>query len=246
MSDLTVPEMVEFRDFVDTKVPKPRDRALIKLLYLTAARICELTTKTTAYDIDHNLSKPYGQYLKVKFDQDFRLDGNYLSQPNPIVIIKIPVAKRKPKQKPLVKSIALPLEEKYEPWILDILRWALTYNNKKLCFNLSRWSVWNIVRKNLKPRLKTVQENMKDLCGEETRLLNPWRHWRITHLVENYGFNGYDLAIYTGWTYRTAIGVAAGQQDTYLHLNWRNYIKKLFVPYSHFDPKFKAKEEVAA
>lgn len=227
-----VPTITEFREYVDTKVPKLRDQILIKMLYLMAARICEVITKASAYDLAHNLSKPYGRQVAVKTIPNFKTkDWNT----EPIAVFKIPVAKRK--KNPIVKSIALPCDPKYEPWTIDLLRWALKHHTRNLAFPLSRWTVWNIVNKNLKPLLKP----MKEAHGK--KILNPWRHLRLTHLVDEYGFDSYDLVIYSGWTYRHAFQTA-GQLDSYIHLDWRRYIEKLLVPCKYQKPD--AKEVVVA
>lgn len=61
--------------------------------------------------------------------------------------------------------------------------------------------------------------------------LHALRHLRATELVEKYGFDGFNLAAYGGWTIRTASSFF-GQSipsviSRYLYLNWQGYIGKL-------------------
>lgn len=73
-------------------------------------------------------------------------------------------------------------------------------------------------------------ENGVFLANSSRKILNPLRHYRLTHLVEEYGFDAYDLTVYAGWTFKTIFKGSAGQLDTYLHLDWRKYYEKLLKP----------------
>jgi hypothetical protein len=56
--------------------------------------------------------------------------------------------------------------------------------------------------------------------------LHALRHLRATELVEYYGFDGFNLSIYGGWTLKSAIGVSASM-ERYLSLSWQSYFPKL-------------------
>jgi len=226
MSVETVPDFVEFRSFVDTKVPKLRDQILIKTLYLCAARVSEVITRVTEGELQKNLTKPYGRGMTVEVVKDYRRNPAVLSEkPQIIAVIKTPVAKRR--KNPVKKSIALPCNPQYEPWTIDILRWALDHQ-KQLSFPLNRFSVWRIVSKNLKPILDPMRKALREIPNKE-KYLNPWRHWRLTHLADIYGFDSYDLTLVSGWTFKTSLMTGA-PIDSYLHLDWRRYLPKLLVP----------------
>ena len=121
-----------------------------------------------------------------------------------ILVVKIKVSKRSRHY----KLIALPLNE-YEPWTIN-LKYVLTHRDM---LSLTRQRIWQILKRSL---------GMYDPDIHPHSL----RHYRLTHLVENYGFDAYDLTVYAGWTFKTGIG-QTGQLDTYLHLDWRRYFPKL-------------------
>ena len=57
--------MMMFRDFVDNRVHRKRDEILIKMAYLTAARVSEITTRVTPWQEQHNRTQPYGLWMKT-------------------------------------------------------------------------------------------------------------------------------------------------------------------------------------
>jgi hypothetical protein len=67
---------------------------------------------------------------------------------------------------------------------------------------------------------KEVEEHIRPFA------LHALRHLRATELVEFYGFNGYNLSTYGGWTLKTVVGVSASI-ERYLSLSWHNYFEKM-------------------
>lgn len=212
-TDSDVPDMLEFRKKVD-RISDRRDRTLIQTLYLGAFRVSEVVTKATPYDLLHNESKGYGVHLSWKLD---------LFQEQKALLIKSAVAKRSAKEL-TYKIIALPTNPDFEPWTLDLLRLIKDRrgSNEALQFPLGRHRVRQILQERLGEHIFKKRSSGK-------RLLNPLRHYRITHLAEHYGFDGYDLCVYAGWSFKTGVS-AVGQLDAYLHLGWRKYIRKLLKP----------------
>lgn len=225
---IEVPQLTTFREVVD-KIPSRRDENLIKALYLCAARASELLGKVTPYDLKHNKSQAYGKYLTWKLQ-------NYIPENVAVrekmkegfakaLILKMPIAKRKKKSRKkepspedllVFKTIALPCNPKFEPWTIDLLKWISKH--KQLTFPITRQWAWQIVKDNLHqldPKIHT----------------HSLRHYRITHLIEYYGFDPYEVTIYAGWTIKTtagAMGISAGSPiDIYTHLTWRRYFPKL-------------------
>ena len=49
---------------------------------------------------------------------------------------------------------------------------------------------------------------------------------RATELVEFYGFDGFNLSIYGGWTLKSMVGVS-GAVECYLSLSWQSSFPKL-------------------
>jgi integrase len=128
-------------------------------------------------------------------------------------------AKTPKPQAQVYKMIALPAREKYEPWTVNLMEWFLD-NNKKMGFDLTRQSMYHIV-KNVLRRF--------DFPSYPHAL----RHFRCTHLVTEYGYNAADVAAITGWKMQTGfnlLSMASPMMDTYLHLTWREYFPKLVKP----------------
>jgi len=230
-----VPEMPVFRAYVE-KIPKKRDRLIIQTLYLTACRISELTTHVSPSEFRHDGSKPYGIFHNWKI-------GEYMGEK--VLLLRFAVAKRvkREKREALLKFlgefqagmlnvklanelknaiawkyIALPCNPIYEPWTLDLLRYIKEYGS--LTFNVTRQTVWRIIRRSLKELDAKVHPHSL-------------RHYRINHLIEFYGFDAWDLSAYAGWSLKTTLGklgMPTGQLDIYSHLSWRRYFPKLLKP----------------
>lgn len=86
--------MKRFREAVETIEPLST-RVKIEVGYLMAARASEILNKTTPWDFLHNLSKPYGNFMKVSF-QDFEMTPD-----------ENPALKEKLHQKALVITLAV-------------------------------------------------------------------------------------------------------------------------------------------
>lgn len=126
-----------------------------------------------------------------------------------------------------LKVVALPTSREIEPWTYDLLQWISKHGN--INFGLTRQWFWNILRENLSEILpKKSKRNIR----------NPLRHYRISHLIEYYGFDPYDLTSYVGWTIRSTfgqLGISASPNiDAYAHLRWRMYFPKLLKSIDKF------------
>lgn len=223
--DENVPEFKEFRRRVDRiSAENQRDGTLIKTLYLLAARNSEVLTKCTPYDLNSGQTKPYGIYLEWKLTDYEPLlakaeTERFLSK---VLLLKVAIAKRSSKSL-THKFIALPVHPSFEPWTLDLLKHIKKHG--ALNFPLTRHGVLYI----LKERLGKIFKRKTS----QKRLLNPLRHYRITHLRAIYAFDPYELITYAGWTFSAGygkMGMSSGQLDTYLHPSWREYFPKLLRP----------------
>lgn len=248
-------EMEKFRAVVDA-IPKFKDRVLIQSIYLLAARASEVVCKTSPKDLRLGKSKPYGLFNKFGF-ADYQVSPTEVEK---ALIITSAVAKRGKRKKdsqeqtdpakiaellppslkekylkdpnsvdPLLvkafshrmvyKAIALPVNPKYEPWTRDLLKWI--QKRGAMNFPMTRETVRCIVQRHLKPLDPKVHAHSL-------------RHWRLTHLAEYYGFDGYELSLVAGWSFTTGfrmMGMAASPNlDTYLHLTWRKSFHKLLKP----------------
>lgn len=211
-----VPNMHAFRYTVE-QIRHRRDRVLIQLLYLTAARVSEVITKVDCYDKLHNKSKAYGQHLSMKvYDFTHKLTR----EKHKALVIQLATAKRKATRGSFVpKLVVLPCALKYEPWTVELLKWHR--DTGALNFSVSRRWVHKIVKK----RLAALDPNV------HPRNL---RHWRLTHLVTEYEFDGHEVTAVAGWTQQTGFNRAgirlSPQLEVYLQVQWRNYFPKLLKP----------------
>ena len=219
-----IPEFTKFRFYVD-HIPNRRNRVLIKTLYLTASRTSELCNKIPPSELAKKKTKPYGRFLTWKL-QDYKLPNS--EETEKALLLTIAVAKRKMKRKrgdkTVKKIIALPTSPKYEPWTLELLKYLK--EKQTLSFNLTPRSIRAIVKKELEHLDPEIHPHSL-------------RHYRITHLVEVYDFDPYDITAYAGWTFRTGfgqLGFTTGKLDTYLHLAWKRYFPKLLKPIFQKEP----------
>jgi len=253
-----------FRNAVE-HILDPETQALAKTLYLLAARVSEILTKSTRTEILKNQSKPLGSFLNYEF-QDFRQDkiqekvllvtagvakrtkvsgkarkqAKKMDEPNPEEVEKAfskygltrlleDYKKGEIKANPLVvahllgqihfKQIALPCDPKYEPWTLDLVK-RITWKGT-LSFNFVRQTAYLRIRDEFRRQGYDVHPHTL-------------RHWRLSHLMQNYGFEPYDISIYSGWSIRSTfnqMGMQASSNiDIYAHLTWNKYFPKLLIP----------------
>jgi len=118
------------------------------------------------------------------------------------------------------KTVAVPLNPRFEPWSLEILKYIK--RNGVLRFDISDRQVRKIGAKYL-----------KKMFGEKFRI-HDLRHKRVTDLISLYHFDPYEVATFTGWSMRTAfVGIGMNispMLDVYSHLAWHKYFPKLLIP----------------
>jgi hypothetical protein len=144
------------------------------------------------------------------------------------------------KREGLIRKIAVPLKLQSEA--KDLLNHFQKYSSDELVFPFTRAKPLDYVSRvqpvfkgltypietyvvGPKGDLKKVPSHKRDFK------LHALRHLRASELVEKYGFDGFNLAAYGGWTIRTASSFF-GQSipsviSRYLYLNWQGYIQKL-------------------
>lgn len=199
---------------------KPEIRNALTYIYLGCGRAKEAVSYTTPGD-KSGKNTPSGPTGK-----DARLDkfGDF-----DIALFNVYTQKRDG----LKRIIALPLD--YEPLAEQLYDYFQQFNANEPVFNFSRQKLWAQAKplfhgltypiekytiwKNGELH-KVVDRHIKDFT------VHALRHVRASELVEYYGFNGFDLSIYGGWTMRTMVGIS-GQMDRYVSLSWQSYIGKL-------------------
>ena len=231
-----VPTLREFRAAVD-RLTNRKEAAIIKMIYLTASRCSEVCTKVTPWEKSHETTREYGKGLNCSIENYDLGEG----KKEKLLLVNILVAKRlkKPKNehdKPQLvsRTVALPISPVFEPWTSELL-WFMKQqheDHKKdpkwkysqgLQLNMTRMTIQNIVKRNLKIFFPTVHPHSL-------------RHCRVNHLITAYGFDPYQVCAYTGWSMRNTyagMGIQVSSNlDVYGHLSWRNYVHKLTVPLS--------------
>lgn len=191
--------------------------------YLFAGRISEVVGRKSASD-ESVAGGPKGSDARI---DTFRV----LDREVEAVVFKVKTSKRQGRE----RAIGLPLEETYEPWS----KWLYGYFQKtgdKLVFPFTRKYVWKYITdmkifSGLKYPIEKYKVNKKgeiELVPAHERefKLHALRHLRASELVSWYGFDGFNLATYGGWTYYHTAGTSS-VMDRYLSLSWQSYFPKL-------------------
>jgi len=214
-----IPSIPELRERIEN-VSRTRVRIPLMFQFLTGARVSEVCGK---YAINTN---------------DFQ-QSEYSG--NPIVIFKINTAKRMGRE----RHIALPLNEEYESWTKDLLKYFLNrfevikrrgvFSNNKKVFSFHPRTLQRHGRKVFEGFVYPIESystfsDKKNVVSRHTRQLTTHglRHMRATDLMMNYGFDVIDLTIFMGWTFKTSLGFSPSSMDRYVMTQWSRFITKLF------------------
>ncbi|MFZ7138317.1 MAG: hypothetical protein ACOWW1_07860 [archaeon] len=226
MEDLTLPEVEVVRQRIETAKTKEAKFCLMAA-YLFCARASEIVGTTNSYDLNHNQTLargPTGNDVKL---ETFEL-GAIKTQ---VAVFTVRTAKRDGK----IRKIALPLEKEYEPWTEPLYNYYKEHNKDKV-FPFTRQKAWTYAQETFSGLRYPIEKyNTYDM--EETKPvpvkahMKPFRthalrHLRATELIETFGFTGFDLSVYGGWTLRSMVGVGSAM-SRYAHLDWRRYFPKL-------------------
>ena len=151
----------------------------------------------------------------------------------PAVVFTVRTAKRKG----MVRSVAIPVQ--YDPWA-ELLYKYFREAGDSLVFPFTRQFLYDKAKREFKGWEYPIDpykiwEN-GDVIRNVAAHTKPFgvhalRHVRATELVEYYGFDGFNLAAYGGWTISTTqaqFGVNFPRViSRYLYLNWQGYFSKL-------------------
>lgn len=213
---LGVPEFRKFRKAVDN-IGNVRNKILIITLYLIAARVSEIITKTSPWERSHHQTRPFGDDLSLELTE--------IRDPEKmqVLLINVALAKRQGKSKlENFRVVALPCKLEYEPWIFDLLKHRED-NNRRLSLDLTRQRVGQIVKKELRMLDSTVNPNKL-------------RKYRIVHLVKEYGFDQIDLMTFLGMKMKTSRELKELKIiDTSHDSAWKRYFPKLLKPINQND-----------
>lgn len=133
-----------------------------------------------------------------------------------------------------IRKIALPLNQKYEPFTKELVGYYEKFGNTPV-FNFTRQVLYNYASELFRGLTYYIEAyTFKDSTGNKTPIkphhkpfaTHALRHLRASELMEYYGFSGLSLSIYGGWTLRSMIGVGSSM-SRYAHLRWQQYFGKL-------------------
>jgi len=215
---MSMPEIQDVRDRIK-QTENEELRNALTLMYLTCGRAKEIVARTTPGDKSgrNKATGPKGTDTRIDEYGDFE-----------IALFNIYTQKRDD----MKRIIALPI--KYEPMALPLHEYMTKFGSRPV-FDFTRQKLWVEGKPQFNeltyPIYKyTIWENGKLTKTVESHTknftLHALRHLRAGELVEFYGFNGFDLATYGGWTMRSTVQVS-GMFDRYVSLDWRSYIGKL-------------------
>jgi len=226
MYDPTLPEVETVRKRIESAA-KEEAKFCLMAAYLFCARASEIIGATNRYDVAYNQTVargPTGQDVKL---ETFEL-GDIKAK---AAIFTVRTAKRDGK----IRKIALPLEKTFEPWTEPLYNYYLEHGNDKV-FPFTRQKAWEYAQETFSglsyPIERYNKYNPEDPKPKPVRAHNkPFRthalrHLRATELIETFGFTGFDLSVYGGWTLRSMVGVGSAM-SRYAHLDWRRYFPKL-------------------
>ena len=200
-------------------------RYCLMATYLMDARISEVVSKACPKDTT-TARGPKGS--DAKLDTFVQLGTEI-----PCVVFTVKTAKRQGKE----RYVALPLDEQYEPWSKPLYGYFLAAG-KRPVFDFTRQTIWKYIKdldtfKGLECQIiryiVTDKFTLKKTPVKEhdrAFRLHALRHLRASELVGFYGFDGFNLATYGGWTYHTMAQTSA-VMDRYLSLSWQSYFPKL-------------------
>lgn len=153
----------------------------------------------------------------------------------PACVFTVKTAKRRG----IIRKIGLPLN--YEPWAEPLYNY-FQKRQSDFVFPFTRQFVGRYVREHATFKGLTYQIEHYSIYENGIRIkkvedhdrpfaLHALRHQRASELVEFFGFGGFNLAAYGGWTITTAqamFGVRTPRVfSRYLYLNWQGYFPKL-------------------
>lgn len=221
---MSLPEVEIVRKRIE-KTQNLTIRNTFKLAYLTAARIGEIVGNGCPNDT----TKPIGPNGK-----DVRLANyNHHRENEEVAVFTILTEKRGG----IPRKIALPLNPDFEPWTKQLVEYFNKRGEHK-AFPINRQQAWRKARKTFKSLQYPIEqykifENGKIIKTKEPHPkpfgTHALRHVRTTELIDIYGFDGFDLSIYCGWTMRSTMPGATRPLERYAHLQWRKYFPKLLL-----------------
>ena len=202
----SLPSITELRSRID-QIQKDRAKQCLRLQLLTASRTGEI-------------AGPKG--IKARDLQETSYENH------PVALFTIKCEKVKDR----AKTIALPVEECYEPWTQSILDYFKRKHPDDLAFDVSTRQMEADAAEAFKglwywiPDYADVPGHWKEFSTHALRYM------RTDQLIAYYGFDGLDLAIFCGWSLRREQSMPAmgARYAALIYRQWSRYFPKLLKP----------------
>jgi integrase len=209
-----IPDVIEIPVYDNVmKVDGRRLKLLDKFLYITGCRISEAVTRRTKDD------RVTGDILTTSEDEFNDID---------VAIWNFSTLKRKTG---LNRSVALPMDDRYEPWAEEIykpMQWENPFTmSRHIAYQANR-IIFNGLGYIIEPQLvkrrdgTVIFEADKHMKHSSNHFL---RHVRSRELTVDYGFTDNDLMTFFGWS-PVSFGKNTYMQR-YQNLRWQDYFPKL-------------------
>jgi len=206
------------------KIDGVKLRSLDQYLLLSASRISEAIT--TQRPCEREGTEKTKSVLNTGMELILRLDSY---EGEEVAIWDLKTLKRKDH---VIRSVALPLNPKYEPWTKQLVEdWGPNHDINP--WNISRQHAWAANRL----WFKGMYYNVKGGMGESWKGLgnHGLRHIRIKELIQTYGLSPLEIQRFVGWTAGSLKGLGVNpMMDTYFSLYWRDYFPKLLKEGVHY------------
>lgn len=202
-----VPDALPIQEIYQAPLNAHLDRgktALIYALYLTAARASEINRITAS---------------------DFQVKPNPETGENEVTV-RVPTLKN---PRVIKREVIIPV---YNPWeakmweTLGALGRYRLEHEQDLMFPLDRFQIYRASRKIAYPAI--AKRDNQTLEFEFKTNPHYWRHCRLTHLVEYYHFDDFDLMTFAGWS-------STDPARTYVNKDWLAMARKFH--FGSFQPR---------
>ncbi len=213
--------VVETRSRI-ARVQREDVRLALMAAYLWAARASEVVGVASGSDT----TTPYGPRGADASEQPYQPGRG--EQPVRAAVFTVRTAKRGGR----IRYVALPLEQKYEPWAQPLLDYFKA-RGQELAFPFTRQTLHSYASEAFDGLTYGIEEQLIDgakvPAHERGAGVHFLRHLRSSELASFYGFarEPAHLAYYCGWTLKSA-----GMSRTmcrYLDLSWQAYFGKLLI-----------------
>lgn len=215
------------------QIPAETYRLALLYEYSICGRPAEVVCRSYHSDQRTLARGPTGDSCSL--DKLLTIDGTFRD----VVVFTVRTAKRKKRTaqdytEGLIRKVALPLEE--DP-LAEVLLNYFSQFGKEQVFPYTRQELSRYVRLNKvfagyqcpieeyeifdSGKIRQVPSHSRAYS------IGSLRHQRATDLIGFYGFDGFNLAAFGGWSIRSTVRQVSSVMTRYLYANWQAYCPKL-------------------